>query len=269
MSSQLASQQLKVPVLDLSKRKVKRIMLPPVFSIPFIRVDLIQRAVISALTARIQPKGRDPMAGKRTSAESWGVGYDLARVPRVKGERHPKAGTGAFAPFTVGGRMCFPLTTEKIWHEKINKKERKQAIMHAIAATARLEFVKERGHILGEDLSLPIVVVDALEEVSKTSELREILKKLSLWEDVERAKKGIRIRAGKGKMRGRRYKKPKSILFVISQDKGLRRAARNLPGVDVATVEELNVLLLAPGGHPGRLTVWTESAVKKLSEQFS
>ena len=41
-------------------------------------------------------------------------------------------------------------------------------------------------------------------------------------------------------------------------------AAKNLAGVDVCLVDNLNVELLAPGTHSARLTLWTEDAVRKL-----
>jgi large subunit ribosomal protein L4e len=66
-------------------------------------------------------------------------------------------------------------------------------------------------------------------------------------------------------MRGRRYKQRKSIL-IVTADAPLR-AAGNLAGVDVVTVDQLNCELLAPGTHAGRLTVWTEGALLKLGGQ--
>jgi large subunit ribosomal protein L4e len=42
------------------------------------------------------------------------------------------------------------------------------------------------------------------------------------------------------------------------------KAANNLLGVDVAFVKNLNAELLAPGTHPGRLTVWTKDSVEEL-----
>ena len=65
-------------------------------------------------------------------------------------------------------------------------------------------------------------------------------------------------------MRGRRYKTPKSILVVVSDTKTVRSSLKNLPGIDVATPESLNTELLAPGGDPGRLTVFSEAAIKTL-----
>ena len=53
-----------------------------------------------------------------------------------------------------------------------------------------------------------------------------------------------------------------------SMSKGISLGARNHAGVDVVVVENLNAELLAPGTHPGRLTVYTKSAVEKLGGLF-
>jgi large subunit ribosomal protein L4e len=109
-----------------------------------------------------------------------------------------------------------------------------------------------------------VVADDALESLKKTSEVVKFLQAAGLYSDVERAKLGRNIRAGKGKLRGRKYKGRKSLLIVAATDQGLGKAARNLPGVDFATVDRLNAELLAPGTRAGRLTVWTESSLAKL-----
>jgi len=247
-----------VNVYDLEGNPVDRLELPPVFFTP-VRVDVIRRAVISAITARIQPQGRDRLAGKRTTAESWGPGYGVARVPRIKGSRR-----AAFAPMTVGGFRPHPPRVEKVIHERINKKERRFAIRSAIAATAIKELIEKRGHIIDNVPEIPLIVVDDIEELDRTRLVRETFKKLGLWDDVERAKENTRIRAGKGKRRGRRLKKPKSVLIVVAEDRGIIKGARNLPGVDVVLVKNLNAELLAPGGVPGRLTLWSCSAIESL-----
>merc|ERR1712154_666287 len=45
---------------------------------------------------------------------------------------------------------------------------------------------------------------------------------------------------------------------------GISRAFRNIPGVTLLSVDRLNLLKVAPGGHVGRFCIWTESAFKKL-----
>jgi len=255
-----------VTVYGLDGKAVGRVKIPEVFRTP-IRPDVIKRAVLAIQTHRLQPQGRDLMAGKRTSAESWGARRGVSRVPRVKGSRYPKAGQGAFAPMTAGGRAAHPPRVEKVIRKEINKKERRLAIRSAIAATAVKELVAARGHVVDEVKNFPLVVDDALEELERTRDVREVFKNLGLWPDVERASER-KVRAGKGKMRGRKLKKRKGPLIVVSKDGGIFKAARNLPGVDIVLVKDLNAELLAPGTHPGRLTVWTRSAFKSLDELF-
>ncbi len=254
----------KASIYDLEGNEVSKIELPKVFSYE-VREDVIKRAYLSALTARIQPQGRDPMAGKRTTAESWGVGYGIARVPRVKGERYPRAASAAFVTMAVGGRRAHAPTVEKIIRERINKKERRLAIRSAIAATANRELIVKRGHIVPQKLSLPVIVKKDIEDIETTKQAKEVLMKLGLWDDIMRVYKRIKIRAGKGKMRGRRYKEGKSLLVVLSGKCKALKAFRNLPGVTVAYVNNLSVIHLAPGGVPGRLTLWSEEAIKMLA----
>ncbi|MEM4188603.1 MAG: 50S ribosomal protein L4 [Candidatus Hadarchaeum sp.] len=256
---------MKVPVFSLDAKPVEEIDLPEIFDTE-IRPDVIRRAVLAAQSARIQPWGSDPMAGKRTSAETWGKGFGVSRIRRVKGTKHPAAGMGAFAPHAVGGRRAHPPRVEKRILERINKKERRLAIRSAIAALKEKKLAAARGHLVEGVPALPIVVTDEIESLRKTADIRATLVKLGLDKELERTSKGIRIRAGVGKMRGRRYKRAVGPLIVIAQDKGIKLGARNLPGVSVAKVNELNAEVLAPGGVPGRLSVWSTSAIQKLEE---
>ncbi len=231
-----------------------------------IRPDLIRRAYLSALSARFQPKGVYEGAGKEHSCESFGVGLGIARIPRYKGSLWPR---GCFAPNTRGGRRAHPPKVEKKLHEEINKKEKKLAIRSAISATAYRSWVAARGHVVEKVPSLPVVVVGDAEKINRAKEAKKLFEALGLWPDVERAAEGVKIRAGKGKMRGRRYKEPKSVLVVVSDlNAPLIAAVRNFPGVDVVAVNNLNILVLAPGGVPGRLTLWTAPAVEKLRGLF-
>ncbi|MHA1232395.1 MAG: 50S ribosomal protein L4 [Candidatus Helarchaeota archaeon] len=256
----------KIKVMNLEGKVVKEIDRPQVFTTA-IRPDLVKRAFLVCLTSRIQPKGTDPMAGKRTTAESWHAGRGVSRVPRVKGSGSRRSQQGAFIPGTVGGRTAFPPRVEKKIKEKINKKERILAIKSAIAATAIKEIVSQRGHRFSPNLDLPIVISNEIESLKKTKEVRELFMNIGVWDDIIRASKR-KVRPGKGKMRGRRYKKKKSILIVVNENDGIYLAARNHPGVDICKVENLNAEILAPGGHIGRLTIWSESAIQKLAEIY-
>ena len=137
-----------------------------------------------------------------------------------------------------------------------------------LAATANKDLVEKRGHQIENVPAFPLVVEDDLEAVKKAKETREIFKNLGVYDDVIRAKNGKKIRAGRGKTRGRKYKKSKGPLVVVGDDKGISLGARNHAGVDVVSVENLNAELLAPGTHPGRLTIFTKSAVEKLGGLF-
>ncbi|WP_409199563.1 50S ribosomal protein L4 [Methanobrevibacter sp. DSM 116169] len=253
---------MKVNVYSKEGEVTGDIELPAIFEEEF-RPDLIKRAVISAQTARVQPWGNDPMAGKRTSAESWGSGRGAAMVPRIK-----NGSKAAFIPLAVGGRQAHPTRAQKNHHEKINIKERRFAIRSAIAATSNKEIVENRGHNIDNVDQFPIVVEDDISSVKKTKETREIFKSLGVFDDIVRAKTGKKIRAGRGKTRGRKYKHVKGPLLVVDQDKGISLGARNHAGLDVVSVENLNAELLAPGTHPGRLTIFTKSAIEKIGGLF-
>jgi large subunit ribosomal protein L4e len=252
-------------ILSISGKASKKITIPEIFRVT-IRPDIIKRAVISEQSHRIQPQGRDPMAGKRTTAESRGTGLGIARLPRVKGSSYRKAGQAALAPGTVGGRQAHPPKTEKNIKKQINKKERQLAIASAIAATADKKTVASRGHVIDRVSELPIIVSDKIQSLTKTMRVKDTLEKIGVWQDVERVKDSRKVRAGRGKARGRKIKQRKGPLIVVAKDEGIRKAARNISGVDIVTIEQLNIELLAPGTHPGRLTIWSESAIKKIEK---
>jgi len=110
--------------------------------------------------------------------------------------------------------------------------------------------------------------VDEIQSLKKTKDIEEALINIGVCADIFRVKESRKVRAGKGKMRGRKMKQAVGPLLVITKNEGVAEAARNLPGVDVVSVENLNAELLAPGTHPGRLTVWTNSAFEKVETVF-
>jgi large subunit ribosomal protein L4e len=250
-------------IFNLDGKPVEKIKLPPIFQTP-LRPDVIKRAVLAIQSSRFQPQGRDPMAGKRTTAESRGVGLGIARIPRLKGAR----GRGALAPGTVGGRAAHPPTSEKKIVKRIPKKEKRLALFSAIAATASKKIVASRGHSVEDVLGIPLIITDDLEKVKKTKEVEKTLIHLGVLSDLYRVRESRKIRAGKGKLRGRKIKQAVGPLIVVAENKGIIEAARNIPGVDVVTVNNLNAEILAPGTHPGRLTIWTNGAIERLSELY-
>ncbi|UCE43641.1 MAG: 50S ribosomal protein L4 [Candidatus Bathyarchaeota archaeon] len=236
--------------------------IPQIFKTP-VRPDVIKRAVIALQSHRFQPQGRAPHAGKRTTAESRGVGLGISRIPRIKG-----GARAALAPSTVGGRRTHPPKSEKKIEKKIPKKEMRLALRSAVAATASREIVASRGHIVYDVPDFPLVVTDELQQLKKTRDVRDALIRLGVWSDVYRVKESKNIRAGRGKTRGRRKKQAVGPLIVITENEGVVEAARNLPGVDITVVNSLNAELLAPGTHSGRLTLWTNSAFETVDGMF-
>jgi len=255
-----------VSVYDLEGKSIGKLELPLCFDTP-LRRDLIRRAVVALQSGTFQPQGRDPMAGKRTTAESMGVGHAMSRVPRVKGDRYPRGNLAGFAPNTVKGRVTWPPVVSKTLRKKMNRKELRQAMLSAVAATTSGELVRARGHRFPAETELPLIVSNDVEQLTETSEAMKILKNFKIWEDVERASKR-RYRGGRGSIRGRPHKHSVSVLLVVEKKQGVQRAFRNLQGVTVVDVASLNVCDLAPGTHPGRLTIWTQSAIKSVGTRL-
>lgn len=250
-------------IFNLEGKPTGKTDIPSVFSTP-LRPDVIKRAVLSIQSHRLQPQGRDPMAGKRTSAESRGTGLGIARIPREKGG----GGKAAFAPGTVGGRQAHPPKAERRITKEIPRKEKRLALLSAIAATSQKEAVVTRGHKVESIPEFPLIIEDSLETLTKAKEVEETLSNLGVFADVSRVRASRKIRAGKGKSRGRKMKQAIGPLIVVAKNSGLFEAANNLPGVAVVTVNNLNAELLAPGTHPGRLTLWTNSAIRQVDELY-
>ncbi len=248
---------MKANVYTLDGGIKDQIELPEVFNYPY-RPDLIRMAVRIFQLNRVQPHGVKEGAGMKV-AESWGPGRGISKmVPRVG-----DSSRGANLPNTRGGRAGHPPTTEKVWKRKMNKKMRRLAKFSALSATANKTMVINRGHKFNEEVTLPIIVEDAFEDIDRVKKAIETLKNLGVYDDIVRASEK-KIRAGKGKMRGRRYKRKKSLLIVVKNKEKVVKGFGNLPGVDIVTPSELNAEVLAPGTHAGRLAVFTESAIEEI-----
>lgn len=258
-----------IPVYDLEGKESGRITLPLSFS-EKVRIDLIQKAVLAEQSKLRQPYGSDPLAGHRTSAHYHGMRHsrysqmnrELARHKRIHNQGYLNL-TARFNPHTVKGRRAHPPKVEKVWKLKINKKERLKALKSALAATLDKNLVLKRGHEIEELKHVPLVLEDDFQKINKTSEALKIFEKFGLMKEIERCKEK-KVRSGKGKMRGRRYNKKKGPLVVIAKDEGIIKAIENIPGVDVVLAKDLTVSLLAPGTHPGRLAIFTKTAIKEL-----
>lgn len=263
---------MKIKILSLDGKENGEKELPKQFN-EKIRPVLIKRAVLTIQSNSRQKYGVDSEAGKKYSAElsrrrhkyRGSYGFGISRVPRkILSRRGTRLNwVGAFAPGTVGGRKAHPPKSEKNWDVKINKKENRKAIRSAMAAVMDKEIVEKRGHIVPKNY--PFIIDSKLEDLDKTKKVKEVLCKIGLGEELERSAKK-KVRAGKGKARGRKYKKRKGPLLIVADDCKLLKGAKNLPGVDILKIEQINAEVLAPGCDAGRLTVFTDNAIEKLSK---
>merc|ERR1711990_268374 len=241
----------------------KQVELPAVFLAP-IRPDIVQFVHTSMNKNKRQAYAVNKDAGMQTAAESWGTGRAVARIPRVPGGGTHRAGQAAFGNMCRGGRMFNPTKTWRKWHRKINTNQKRYAVCSALAASALPSLVMARGHKIDEVPECPLVVEDSVEAVDKTAKAMKVLEALGAVADVEKSKASRQVRSGKGKMRNRRYVQRRGPLVVYGEDNGIKKAFRNISGVEVADVTALNLLQLAPGGHLGRFVVFTENALSKL-----
>jgi large subunit ribosomal protein L4e len=247
----------KVNLYALDGTVKEKIDLPKIFETPY-RPDIIKKSFEVIRSNQRQPYGSDPLAGTRHAVASVGKGRGMSRVPRLT-----QGQAAGLAPNVVSGRRAHPPKVERNWKEKMNKKENTLARNSALAATAVKEIVQKRGHRFDEKITLPIVIDDDFENIKKTKEVIEVFEKIGIDSDIQRSADGKHIRSGKGKMRGRRYRIPKSVL-IVSTKEGLEKSSMNLSGIDITKPQNLNIEHLAPGGIAGRLTIITKSALTKL-----
>jgi len=250
-----------------SGKPIKTVPLPKVFNAP-VRVDLVNHVHTQMRKNNRMPHGVSPKAGHQTSAESWGTGRAVARIPRVRGGGTHRSGQGAFGNMCRGGHM---FGSKKVWrriHRKVSVRQKRYAICSAIAASGSPAIVMSKGHQIMRTREVPLVVDNRIESFKKTKEAVAFLKRHQAWPDVVRVYKSKRNRAGKGKLRNRRKIQRKGPLVVVHKNEGASLAFRNIPGVEVVNVDRLNLLKVAPGGHVGRFIIWSEGAFMKLGQVY-
>ncbi|KAG6639958.1 60S ribosomal protein L4-like [Carya illinoinensis] len=253
---------------DMDTESATTVHLPDVMKAP-VRPDVVTFVHSNISRNKRQPYAVSKRAGHQTSAESWGTGRAVSRIPRVPGGGTHRAGQGAFGNMCRGGRMFAPTKIWRRWHRKVNVNLKRYAVVSAIAASAIPSLVLARGHRIESVPEMPLVISDSAESVEKTSAALEVLKQVGAYADAEKAKDSHAIRPGKGKMRNRRYINRKGPLIVYgSEGAKLVKSFRNIPGIDIVNVERLNLLKLAPGGHLGRFVIWTKSAFEKLDSIY-
>ncbi|CAI5757253.1 unnamed protein product [Candida verbasci] len=244
-----------------------QVPLPAVFAAP-VRPDIVHSVFVRVNKNKRQAYAVAENAGHQTSAESWGTGRAVARIPRVGGGGTHRSGQAAFGNMCRGGRMFAPTKTWRRWHVKVNHNEKRYATASAIAASAVTSLVLARGHRVEQVKELPLVVSNEFESVTKTKDAVAVLKAIGAHKDVVKVIKSKKMRAGKGKLRGRRFTQRRGPLVVYAEDNGLVKALRNIPGVETSSVKHLGLLQLAPGAHLGRFVIWTQGAFEALDSVY-
>ena len=240
--------------------------MPAVFSAP-IRDDIVSFVHANMSKNKRQAHGVFHLQGHQHSAESWGTGRAVARIPRISGSGTHRSGQAAFGNQCRKGRMFAPLKIWRKWHRKINTNQKRHAVAAALAASACAPLVVARGHRVNDVPELPLVS-DAV-NAGSTSGLLSALNQLGAKEDLHRVRKSKKMRNGQGKYRYSRFTMRKGPLIVYGDaDTNVKRCSRNLPGVDSCNVHRLNLLQLAPGGHIGRFIVFTSDAFSCLDNIF-
>merc|ERR1712054_347141 len=157
---------------------VAQVPLPAVFQSP-IRLDVVHHVYRDIAKNKRQPYAVSSIAGMQTSAESWGTGRAVSRIPRVPGGGTHRAGQGAFGNMCRGGRMFAPTKTWRKWHRKVNKHQRRYAVCSALAASSSVPLVLARGHRVEEISEIPLVVSnETIADIDKTSAAVKLLKTL-------------------------------------------------------------------------------------------
>lgn len=216
---------------------------------------------------RRQAHGVFHKAGQEHSAESWGTGRAVARIPRISGSGTSRSGQATFGNMCRKARMFAPLKVWRKWNRKVNLNQKRHAVASALAASACAPLVQARGHAIDSVPELPLVV-DSL-NIESTKALFVTLNKIGAHDDIVRAGLSKRARAGQGKMRSSRFVIGKGPLLIYGDENPLlKRSARNLVGVDTCSVHRLNLLQLAPGGHLGRFCIFTKDAFTALNSVF-
>lgn len=262
---------MKIEVLNAEGKKKGEIT-TEIFS-EKIREDVIQKVVETE--KRKSPYAPSPLAGKQASASGktrhgrrrWrsAAGKGLSRIPRKVFWRR---GTqfywqGATIASTRGGRRAHPpriLSMIKV--KKINKKEKELAFLSALAMTGSIKEIKKKYKSLEYaeiKIKLPIIIEGRVLELKTKEFLKSLRKILDNLFEIAIQKKSIR--AGKGKMRGRKYKKTAGLLFIMGN-----REEKKIKGIELRKASELSVSDLASNG--ARLTVYTEEAVKELGKRL-
>lgn len=263
----------KAEVLDIKGKKAKEISLPSFFSSP-IRSDVVSKVLEAKKTK--QPYSASPTGGKQHSASGkivhrrhvWKSGYGrgMSRIPRkVLSRRGSQFNwVGAEVASTRGGRRAHPPKAASMINTKnINKKEMKAALLSALSATAdKKEVASKYENIDDKELkNLPIIAESKIVSL-KTKDFLSGLKNILGEEVFSKIQRKKKVRAGKGKVRGKKYKRNAGLLLVTGKDERIKTSS-----IETKNVQNVSILDLAKGGL-GRLTIYTEGAIKDLENRL-
>ena len=215
--------------------------MPGVFNAP-IRNDLVHFVHSNLAKNRRQGHAVFHKAGQEHSAESWGTGRAVARIPRISGSGTSRSGQATFGNMCRKARMFAPLKIWRKWHRKVNITQRRHAVAAALASSAVTPLVMARGHHISQVPELPLVLGEFTDKTT-TKSLLAALTHHGVGEDLLKVRKSKNTRGGVGKYRSSRYTMRKGPLVVFGDASvSVKSAARNLPGVDTCHVNRLNVL---------------------------
>ena len=260
---------MKSKILDKSGNSKKEIEMPKNFS-GKIRKDVLLKVFESQKGIHMQAYGAKEGAGAQYSASGISIkarhkwkgtyGKGISRVPRKIMSRHGASfnWVGATVSSARGGRKPHAPRSGKNLFKKINKKELSIAFNSGFAGTIDSDSLEKK---YGKKIISGLVFSDDVLKL-KTKDFLVLLKKV-LSDSYEKALKKKTIRAGKGKARGRKYKSNAGLLFVIGSEEEMKRT-----GIDVVKVNEITIKNLAPNGVAGRITAYSENAIKEIGERF-
>merc|ERR1711957_307914 len=127
------------------------------FSAP-IRDDIVSFVHANMSKNKRQAHGVFHLQGHQHSAESWGTGRAVARIPRISGSGTHRSGQATFGNMCRSARMFAPLKIWRKWHRKVNITQRRHAVASALAASACAPLVMARGHRVEGVPELPLVI---------------------------------------------------------------------------------------------------------------
>ena len=258
---------MKAAVYDLKGDKKEDINIPELFS-SRIREDIVAKYF---QTDKMKtPYAPYNEAGRRHSAagtirhmrHAWKGHYrkGISRIPRKTMWRRGNQffWIGAEISSTRGGRRAHPpKLNRKI--KKINKKEINMALMSAFASTANEYHIAKRYSSFKKLNAKFPVIIELKSDNLKAGDVFFGLKKIFGGLD-KIIFKNKELRAGKGKSRGRKYKKNAGLLLVKGEDEKIK-----IKGIDIKSVNEVGVADLYP---LGRLTAYTKKSLEELEERF-